>query len=94
MPDDRAVSSDDDLSKQLLSSIRNHIQVGRSKFIEAIDNGTELIVNSSMSGKKELLFSVNKDSLIMKGRFGSKTKLTKELFDELSNMVYWYRNDK
>lgn len=38
-----------------------------------------------------LLFTINKDTNILKTELGNKIRLTSDQVDEIDNLVYWYK---
>ena len=92
IPDERARTTDsDELSRELYTKLKKFIDLSRNANCEVYQKDNILTVNVVRGGKMSLLFTINKDTNILKTEFGNKIRLTSDQVDEIDNLVYWYK---
>lgn len=92
IPDERAQSTDDnEISNELYTKLKEFINLSRNANCQVYQKDNILTVNVVRGGKMSLLFTINKDTNILKTEFGNKIRLTSDQVDEIDNLVYWYK---
>lgn len=91
--DSSALQSGDPNSIEFIDLLKKNIELGRNAEIEVTENDDEVTTYSSVGRKiKGKLFTINKRNLVLTGGYANaKIQLSKEQFEELDNLIYWYK---